>query len=113
MNHRKVIATIISTSALAFSVQLPVLAADGRTGNTSSSLSGTALDAVINGKVAAALMSDPGLSGSRIEIDTHDGIVSLRGEVSGPRETRRALELVASVDGVRRVDNLLELASDQ
>lgn len=66
-------------------------------------------DAAINGKVAAALMSDPGLLGARINVDTRMGVVSLDGSVEGPRELRRALELAAGVDGVRRVDNRLEV----
>lgn len=70
---------------------------------------GTAIDAAINGKVAAALMSDPGLMGARIDVDTQDGVVRLKGTVVNATETLRALQLAADVEGVRQVDNQLEV----
>ncbi|MCB1914775.1 MAG: BON domain-containing protein [Rhodocyclaceae bacterium] len=106
MTRRSAIAGILSTTALAFAVGTAAQAADEaglrRVGDT-------AVDAAINGKVAAALMSDPGLLGARIDVDTSDGVVSLAGTVIGEREIRRALDLASDVDGVRRVDNLLRV----
>lgn len=114
MKHRNSLATIIAVTASAFLIAASAVAADGvALGAGSQALGGTALDAVINGRVAAALMSDPGLQGARIVVDTQDGVVHLKGTVAEGRETGRALEIASGVEGVRRVDNFLAVESSQ
>ncbi len=107
VKQRSVIAGILATTALAFAVSLSAKAENDTPRTVSAN---TAVDAAINGKVAAALMSDPGLLGARIDVDTHDGVVKLAGTVVGAGDLRRALDLASQVEGVRRVDNLLEVA---
>ncbi|MCB1910185.1 MAG: BON domain-containing protein [Rhodocyclaceae bacterium] len=108
MTRRRVVADILATTALAFAIGVGAQAAEDaglrRVGDT-------AIDAAINGKVAAALMSDPGLLGARIDVDTRNGIVSLAGTVIADRELRRALDIASEIEGVRRVDNLLRVES--
>ncbi|MCB1889555.1 MAG: BON domain-containing protein [Rhodocyclaceae bacterium] len=106
MKQRSAIAGILATAALAFAISLSANAENGSARRVSVD---TAVDAAINGKVAAALMSDPGLLGARIDVDTHDGIVRLAGTVVGAADLRRALDIASQVEGVRRVDNLLEV----
>lgn len=107
MKFSPTLAKILSTTALAFSIPGAAIGADAGP----PALGGTALDAAINGRVAAALMSDPGLEGARIVVDTEDGVVRLEGTVAQRGETGRALELAAGVEGVRRVDNYLAVES--
>ena len=106
VKQRSAIAGILATAALAFAISLSANAENGSARRVSVD---TAVDAAINGKVAAALMSDPGLLGARIDVDTHDGIVRLAGTVVGAADLRRALDIASQVEGVRRVDNLLEV----
>ena len=106
VSRRSVIANILKTTAIAFSISVGAHAADS---GAAQGIGDTAMDAAINGMVAAALMSDPGLLGARIDIDTQDGIVSLAGTVIGEREVRRALDIASDIEGVRRVDNLLQV----
>ena len=110
MSRHSVIANNLKTSAIAFSISLGAQAADGA---AAQRFGDTAMDAAINGKVAAALMSDPGLLGARIDIDTQNGIVSLAGTVIGEREVRRALDIASDIEGVRRVDNLLQVEDNR
>ena len=117
MKHRKIITAFLSTTALAFA--LPHAAQAGEAAavapatavapTTAVAASGTALDAAINGQIAAALMADSKLAGARIEVDTKDGVVSLKGKVAADSESKRAIEIASSVKGVQRVDNQLEV----
>ncbi|MCB1956920.1 MAG: BON domain-containing protein [Rhodocyclaceae bacterium] len=107
MKQRSAIAGILATSAIAFAISLSASAQGDAVRVVSRD---TAMDAAINGRVAAALMSDPGLLGARIDVDTENGVVKLAGTVMGAAELHRALDIAAQVDGVRRVDNLLEVA---
>ena len=43
----------------------------------------------------------------RIEVDTVDGKVALRGNVANPQARERATQIAKSVAGVRSVDNQL------
>ena len=63
-------------------------------------------DAAITSAVNAKLVSDPALSAMRIDVDTLNGNVVLRG--TAPDRTREhAATLASSVDGVTAVDNQL------
>jgi len=65
-------------------------------------------DALVAGRVAMALSYEEALFGSPIEVHAvGDGIAVLSGEVSEPDLHRRAIEVTAGVDGVRRVVSLV------
>ena len=66
-------------------------------------------DAGITAKVKAALAVDPGLSASRIEVSTGNGIVRLDGPAPDAAAKARATVLAAAPQGVRGVDNRLAL----
>lgn len=66
-------------------------------------------DIVLNNRVEALLRTDIGLAGSRFRIQTHAAIVTLGGGVPDEHARHRALELAASVKGVREVRNQLEI----
>jgi osmotically-inducible protein OsmY len=53
------------------------------------------------------LLTDPDVSGLRIDVDTRDAIVTLTGIVSTPAEKLRALEEARKVDHVARVEDRL------
>ncbi len=66
-------------------------------------------DAVITASVNAELARDEKLSALKINVDTVDGHVSLRGTAPDATARERATRLAAAVKGVTKVDNQLEV----
>ena len=71
----------------------------------------TVADATITATVNAKLAGDKELSALRINVDTVDGKVALRGNAPSPAARDRATQLASSVDGVRSVENQLVVGS--
>lgn len=65
-------------------------------------------DAEITASVKAKLMTDENVAARRIDIETENGIVTLRGKVATQSEADRALALAKSADGVRQVHSYLK-----
>ena len=68
-------------------------------------------DASITAGVKTALAADPVLSALKIDVSTHDGVVSLQGPAPDEKARERASALAAAPDGVVRVDNRLVVAT--
>jgi osmotically-inducible protein OsmY len=68
-------------------------------------------DATITASVNAKLASDKELSALRINVDTVDGRVALRGTAPTPAARDKATQIASSVDGVRSVENQLVVSS--
>jgi hypothetical protein len=68
-------------------------------------------DMAITSKVEEQLSNDFDLSGSRIIVNTDEGIVTLKGMVNSQLDKDQAFRLARSVDGVRMVNNDLKLES--
>lgn len=66
-------------------------------------------DAVITSKVKSKLAADPQTSALEIDVDTLNGTVTLRGAVDSAQEKRDAERLARNTEGVRDVENELEL----
>ena len=64
-------------------------------------------DTALHTKVKAALVNDPVVSGTAINVDVNRGVVSLTGAVNGDVEKSKAESLARGVDGVRSVENNL------
>ena len=80
------------------------------TGNTQTGTrtAGQAVDdATIGTKLKAALAADPELSALKINVDTTQGNVRLRGEVKNMQLWRKAGDLARSIQGVKNVENQL------
>jgi osmotically-inducible protein OsmY len=76
---------------------------DGTTRST-----GEAVDDVgIGAKIKADLAADPDLSALKINVDTTQGVVRLKGEVKSMALRRKAEDLARKVKGVKSVDNQL------
>ncbi len=66
-------------------------------------------DARIYEEVCEALMNDPAIDASKIEIEVHDGIVNLTGSVDD-REMKKEVEIcVEHINGVEDVFNMINL----
>lgn len=81
----------------------------GTTGAGSASGTSAAGDTAVTARVKAALLADPLVKGLAIEVETNDGVVALKGGVSGPAERAKALEITRSVQGVRSVTDALKV----
>ena len=84
----------------------------GSSGSAPSSSSGgssstVAADSAISTSVRSRLVANMALKGLNIGVDTHDGVVTLRGQVSKVEQKTAAEVSARSVKGVRSVQNLL------
>ena len=70
-----------------------------------------AKDAATTTKVKTAIVAEPGLKGLEIHVDTANGVVILTGAVDSPQSLERATQVAQGVDGVKSVDNRLNLKS--
>jgi hyperosmotically inducible periplasmic protein len=65
-------------------------------------------DATITSDVKARLLADTEIDGQKIEVQTHDRVVTLSGTVGTAAQKSRAVDLATKADNVVRVeDNLL------
>jgi osmotically-inducible protein OsmY len=62
-------------------------------------------DSVITGKVKAALVADPVLKATEINVETFKGTVQLSGFVGSPDDIPKAVQLARGVAGVKSVKN--------
>jgi len=65
-------------------------------------------DAEITASVKAKFMTDENVAARHINVETDNGIVTLRGKVSSETEADRAIELAKTADGVRLVHSYLK-----
>lgn len=83
----------------------------GKAGSEPSSSQKTAGEAIddstITANVKSALLADPEISGLKINVDTSQGRVRLKGEVKTMALRKKAEALVKEVKGVKSVDNQL------
>jgi osmotically-inducible protein OsmY len=66
-------------------------------------------DAAITGRVKRAVYNEPSLKVADISVKTEDKVVRLSGSVSSRAEVRKAAEVAAKVEGVKRVKNDLQI----
>lgn len=64
-------------------------------------------DASITARVKAALLADPSVEGMKVDVDTEEAVVTLRGTVADAALSARAEDIARRVDGVRAVRNTL------
>ncbi|TWI05757.1 hyperosmotically inducible protein [Luteimonas cucumeris] len=68
-------------------------------------------DAWITTKVKADLLATDGVAGTDINVDTQNGVVTLRGTVKSQAEADRAAEIARGIEGVTRVDSQLSTST--
>jgi osmotically-inducible protein OsmY len=66
-------------------------------------------DMAISDAVEDELYFDPGVASSQIDVETHNGIVTLKGTVNNILSRDRATRIVETVKGVRAVVNLIKV----
>lgn len=79
--------------------------------NAATKMGAKAEDVAVTAKVNAALAGDARLSALKINVDTVDGRVSLHGFAPDADSRQRATELAKAVEGVKDVDNQLQVGT--
>jgi hyperosmotically inducible protein len=67
-------------------------------------------DPMISGRIRAELLTDPGMTGSDVSVNTDHGVVTLTGSVKSQEQTAIASAHAQRQDGVMRVDTHLATA---
>jgi BON domain-containing protein len=67
----------------------------------------TVRDANVTVKVKAALLDAPEVKGTLVNVDTVNGIVTLKGEVETLTQADRAVQIARNTEGVKQVENQL------
>jgi hyperosmotically inducible periplasmic protein len=68
-------------------------------------------DVAITSAVKAKLIGDSEVSARKINVDTKDGVVTLKGTVSSEQEKDKALQIARNTKGVQRVEDQLTVRS--
>jgi len=68
-------------------------------------------DSAITAKVNAAILAEPGMNVLDINVVTEDGVATLKGTVDSSTIKDNVEVLVASVSGVKRVNNEIDIES--
>jgi hyperosmotically inducible protein len=66
-------------------------------------------DATITTRVKTSLLNDPVVGGSRIDVDTFKGVVTLSGRVKTKEEETQAIALARKISGVTDVKSTLQI----
>lgn len=118
MNSRLMMAV---AAILAFGVStLPVHAQDtksepeeraDRNDQKTDDMSESATDAWITTKVKTDLLATEGVSGTTINVDTRNGVVTLRGSVKSQAEADKAVSVAKGIKGVTSVTSELKVST--
>ena len=98
-------ATSVFCAALLMAISLSGCAGS----STKESTGGYIDDTVITTKVKTALFSDKDIKSSEINVQTFKGRVQLSGFVSSSADAKRAVEVTRKVQGVRVVENDMQI----
>lgn len=66
-------------------------------------------DEAINTQVQTAVLGVPGVHANAIQINTHEGVVKLRGKVDNQMAAQNAIQAARQVAGVKTVDYDLDV----
>ncbi len=94
-----------------FALSIAMLSIVGCQSTTGKTTGQTIDDASITAAVQSKLSSDRLSNFSRIDVDTERGVVTLNGVVPSVEQKMRVVELTRQVNGVRTVNNNLQIQS--
>lgn len=69
-------------------------------------------DAWVTAKIQAKYFMDDDVKGHEINVDTNEGVVTLRGEVESEAQRRQAVALARNTEGVKSVTDQLKIVAD-
>ena len=74
---------------------------------TTRSTGETIDDGAIATKVKSALIADPGVKGTQVQVEVYRGVIQLSGFVDNAAQAQRAVAVARNVSGVTEVKNSL------
>ncbi len=74
-----------------------------------TAFAGPAEDALLTGKVKAAMVSSPSAKAYQVDVESKDGVVQLKGYVDAQSHIAAATTVAAGVEGVMKVENNLKV----
>ena len=74
-----------------------------------SQLPAPSSDLALASRITSAILSDPGMAGADVSVNSEHGVVSLTGNVKSQEQAAIASALAQREDGVMRIDNHLAL----
>jgi len=94
----------------AFLLALTLMAAAGCASTPKQEGTGEYVDdTVISSKVRAALLNEPNLKSSQVNVETFKGVVQLSGFVSSKADINEAVAVARGISGVKSVKNDMRL----
>jgi osmotically-inducible protein OsmY len=66
-------------------------------------------DASITTRVKTALLNEPGVNATRVDVETAQGVVTLKGSVKSQEEEQKAVAVARRITGVRDVKSTLQI----
>lgn len=91
-------------------VTLALMLSLGCTSTPTQESTGEYVDnSVITARVKTAIFKEPSLKSAEINVETFKGVVQLSGFVSSQSDINRAVEIARGVDGVKSVENDMQL----
>lgn len=91
-------------------VTLALMLSLGCTSTPTQESTGEYMDnSVITARVKTAIFKEPSLKSAEINVETFKGVVQLSGFVSSQSDINRAVEIARGVDGVKSVQNDMQL----
>ena len=99
--------TLIIASATALALIAGCAGMPGGQGGPTRTAGQAVDDTAIGTRLKAAYAADPELSALKINVDTTQGVVRLRGEVKTLTLRRKAEDTARKIEGVKSVDNML------
>ena len=94
-----------------FALGIVLLSLVGCQSTTGKTAGQTIDDATITASVQSKLSSDRISNFSRVDVDTERGVVTLNGVVKSAEQKMRVAELARAVNGVRTINNNLQIQS--
>ncbi len=82
-------------------------------GDPARDVSETLGDAGITTAIKTKMLADTTVSGLKIDVDTTNAVVTLKGDVSSAAEKRRAIELARETNGVKSVKDELKIVKKE
>jgi len=104
MTNKLLVLTLAALSLVA----LPACASSTSAVRATNTNAGAMDDATVTARVKAALLNDPQVNATKVDVTTNGGIVTLTGTVRSKAEEARAIELARKVTGVRDVKSTLQ-----
>src|SRR5262249_36164029 len=95
----------------------PASGAVATTGTSVTDATRSVMDKLDDARITSSIQSkyflDDNVKGRRINVDSHQGVVTLRGEVGSESERAQALLLARTTEGVQRVEDNLTVTGSK